>query len=347
MFCDHKEFSNHEMVIVCRDEAAGLSALIAIHSTTAGPAMGGCRISAYQTEDEAITDVLRLSRGMTYKNVMAGLPFGGGKAVIVADPHTEKTPQLLRAFATRVDRLGGTFITGEDIGTTVTDIETMRAVTPHVRGIPENGPGDPSPMTALGVFAGIQAAVGHQLKIPNLKGVRVIVQGLGAVGMRLAKMLNDARARLIVSDIDHERVIRVCDRFGATAASPESCHAEEADVFAPCARGALLRKETIEDLRVSVVAGAANNQLATSRDGQRLMDRGILYAPDYVINAGGVISTALEGPSFDGTILLERVHRIADLLREIFHRADAEAIPTSVMADRMAEERLAKLRTQQ
>ena len=144
MFCDHKEFSNHEMVIACRDEAAGLSALIAIHSTTAGPAMGGCRISAYQTEDEAITDVLRLSRGMTYKNVMAGLPFGGGKAVIVADPHTEKTPQLLRAFATRVDRLGGTFITGEDIGTTVTDIETMRAVTPHVRGIPENGPGDPA-----------------------------------------------------------------------------------------------------------------------------------------------------------------------------------------------------------
>jgi leucine dehydrogenase len=306
--------------------------------------MGGCRISAYRSEAEALTDVLRLSRGMTYKNIMAGLPYGGGKAVIVADPAIHKSPALLKAFATRVNQLGGTFITGEDIGSTVADIEVMKTVTPYVRGIPENGPGDPSPMTALGAFLGIQAAVAHRYEKTNLQKVRVIVQGLGAVGMRLAKLLNDAGATLIVSDVDKKKMDLACETFGATASDPHSCLRQEAEVLAPCAVGAVLNEQVIDSLRVKIIAGAANNQLATYQDGKRLLERGILYAPDYVVNAGGVISTAFEGPSFNRAAMLDRVHRIPDLLREIFQRAETAAAATSVVADQMAEDRLSKLR---
>jgi leucine dehydrogenase len=341
---DQKEFDNHELVAFCNDAEAGLSAIIAIHNTTAGPAMGGCRMMRYGTYNEALADVLRLSKGMTYKNIMAGLPYGEGKAVIVADPRKEKTPELLMAFAQQVARFGGRFITGEDVGTTVVDIEVMRRVTSHVRGIPENGPGDPAPMTALGVLKGIETAVKRRLKASDLKGVRIVVQGLGAVGGRLLTLLHEAGATLIVSDIDAERVEAARIQFSATAAPPHLCHVVEADVYAPCALGGTLSERTIADLRDSIIAGAANNQLATAEDGRRLADRGILYAPDYVINAGGVISGALEGPSFDRAELLKHVGCIADTLHEIFVRAEAEKLPTSMVADAMAQERLARAR---
>jgi leucine dehydrogenase len=342
----HEEFDNHELVAFCRDAGTGLSAIIAIHDTSAGPAAGGCRMMRYATFADALTDVLRLSKGMTYKAIMAGMPFGGGKAVILADPRKEKTPELLMAFAERVARLGGTFITGEDVGTTVADIEVMRRVTPHVRGIPANGPGDPSPMTALGVLKGIETAVKHQLRAHDLKGIRVIVQGLGAVGWRLSKLLRNAGAILIASDIDLELMEKARTQLGATIVPPDHSPAAEADVYAPCALGGTLSERTIGDLRVSIVAGAANNQLATAEDGRRLADRGVLYAPDYVINAGGLISGALEGPSFDHAELLERVGQIPKTLRDLFTRAEAEKLPTSIVADLTAQERLAQARAQ-
>jgi leucine dehydrogenase len=344
MIHTHKEFDSHETVAVCTDQESGLKAIIAVHDTNAGPAMGGCRIVPYPEFEQALTDVLRLSKGMTYKNIMAGLPYGGGKAVIIADPRKDKTPKLIIAFAHRVAQLGGTFITGEDVGTTVADVELMRQVTPHVRGIPQNGPGDPSPMTARGVFGGIEAAVQHRLGKGDLSGTSIIVQGLGAVGWALAELLHRAGARLIVSDVDGEKVERARKAFGAAAVDPGRCHAAAADVYAPCALGGGLNEQTIAEIQTSIVAGAANNQLATSQDGARLASRGVLYAPDFVVNAGGVISTALEGPGFDNAILLARVTGIATTLREIFARADLEKLPTSQVASELAKERLAEAR---
>jgi leucine dehydrogenase len=344
MVREHPEFSEHEFVAFCQDPDTGLNAVIAIHDTNAGPAMGGCRMALYPRTEDALTDVLRLSKGMSYKNIMAGLPYGGGKAVIIADPRTDKTPALLAAFAAQVERLRGAFITGEDVGTTVGDIELMRRVTAHVRGIPANGPGDPSPMTARGVFGGIGVAVRRHLRSRDLRGIRVVIQGLGAVGMRLAAMLHEAGAVLIVSDTDPLRVDEAVARFGAMIAPAENCHAIEAEVFAPCALGGVLGDRTIPQLRVKIVAGAANNQLLTPMDGHRLAERNILYAPDYVVNAGGVISTALEGPSFDHSKLLHHVDRISDTLAEIFTLAEAEAQPTSAVADRLAKARLIQAR---
>lgn len=346
MVTSHTEYDDHELISFCRDAEAGLTGIIAVHDTAAGPAMGGCRMATYRSVENALTDVLRLSKGMSYKNIMAGLPYGGGKAVIIADPRTQKTPQLLTAFARNVERLNGSFITGEDVGTTVADIQLMRRYTGNVRGIPENGPGDPSPMTALGTFHAIEAAVRHRLGASDLKDIRVVVQGLGAVGMRLAALLHDAGASLVVSDIDPARVEDATARFDATPALPTACHLVDADVYAPCALGATLNESNIAELRATVVAGAANNQLATPEDGRRLADKGVLYAPDYVVNAGGVISTALEGLSFNHDVLMLKVATIASTLQTIFARADHQQLPTSVVADRMAQERLAAARAE-
>lgn len=341
MLNDHSEFDDHEAVVFCRDPRSGLSAIIAIHDTSAGPAMGGTRMIDYRSEADAMTDALRLSRGMSYKNVMAGLPYGGGKAVIIGDPGTDKSAERLKAFARHVDRLGGTFITGEDVGISVNDVQTMRSVTPHVRGIPENGPGDPSPMTALGVFEGMKAAVRHRHGSADLHGARVLIHGLGAVGMRLAPLLHEAGAKLVVTDIDAEKTRAARARFRAEVASPDAWSDAEMDIYAPCALGATLNEFTIPALKATVIAGAANNQLATRSDGQRLFNRGILYAPDYVINAGGVISTALEGPDFDATALHERVVAIGDTLQALFQQAESSGTPTSEVADQIARERLA------
>ncbi|MBP2298805.1 Leu/Phe/Val dehydrogenase [Azospirillum picis] len=338
---EHCQFDNHEAVYFCRDEASGLCAIIALHSTLRGPAMGGTRMVPYASDEEALTDVLRLSRGMTFKNVMAGLPFGGGKAVIIGDPAKDKSAALLQAYAVEIERLQGRFVTGEDVGIGMADVQAMSSVTAHIRGVPDGGAGDPSPFTASGVYDGIVAAVRHRLDRGSVEGIHVLVQGLGAVGMRLAERLFAAGARLSVTDTNPNRVEEARERFAAEAVDIASCCAADVDVYAPCALGATLDAATIPTLKASVVAGGANNQLATAEDGRRLHERGILYAPDYVINAGGVISTAHAGPSFDMGRMLDHVGRIAGTLEDIFRLSKAEGLPTSVIADRLARKRLA------
>jgi leucine dehydrogenase len=337
-------FDHHEQVVFCNDGATGLRAILAIHDTTLGPALGGSRMWSYLSETAALEDVLRLSRGMTYKNALAHLPHGGGKAVIIGPPGTAEKPALLRAFAHHVNHLGGRFITGQDVGVTLADIDAMAEVTPHLRGTSKGRVGDPAPHTTLGVFHGIAAAAAHQLCSANLEGLSVCVQGLGAVGMRLCRMLHLAGALLTVSDIREAEVRHAEEKYGATVVDPRHAHAADVDVFAPCALGGVLNHQTIPEIRARVVAGAANNQLATGADGVLLGKRGVLYAPDYVINAGGVIAIAQDGPAFDPQRLRQDVLRIAETLRHIFERAEAEGLPTSAIADRMAEERLARAR---
>ena len=290
------DFDDHEQVVFGHDRPSGLRAIVAIHSTALGPAAGGCRMWPYPSSDEALTDALRLSRGMSYKNAMAELGLGGGKAVILGDARTAKTPELLQAFGRLVESLGGRYITAEDVGTTTGDMQQVAAATGFVsglaRGTGEVG-GDPGPQTALGVFFGIQAAVRFQLG-RSLEGLTVAVQGLGGVGHPLCRLLAADGARLKVADARRERAEQVREELGATVVGTETIFDEDADVFAPCALGAVLHEHTIARLRARVVAGAANNQLAAAADGDALLKAGILYAPDYVINAGGIINVAHE-----------------------------------------------------
>lgn len=343
---DSRDFSDHEQVCFLAEPAADLRCIIAIHDTRLGPALGGCRMWAYADEAEAIADVLRLSRGMSYKSALAGLSLGGGKAVIIGDPRTDKTDALFEAFGRCVDRLGGRYVTAEDVGTGVPELEIVRRTTAHVAGIPEGGVGDPSPATAFGVFMGLKAAVRHRLGAETLDGLRVAVQGLGHVGLGLCAHLAEAGARLTVADLDPERLQQAESRFGASAVAPERIHAADADVYAPCALGASLNDTTIPEIRARVVAGSANNQLAEDRHGAMLRDHGILYAPDYVINAGGIINISHEstrngGRRYDRQLAFAHVARIHDTLTEIFAAADADGVPTSEAADRIAERRLA------
>jgi leucine dehydrogenase len=334
------DFAQHEEVVFCRDAAAGLSAIIAVHSTQAGPALGGCRMWPYADEAAALADVLRLARGMTLKAAMAGLAFGGGKSVIIGDPRRDKSEKLFLALARFVDRLGGRYIVAEDSGTSVADMEIVRRGTRHVAGIAEGGSGDPSPATAWGVFHGMRAAVRHRLGAESLEGLTIAVQGLGHVGRILCEHLAGAGARLVVSDIDEARVHRAVAELGAEAVAPEAIFTAPADVFAPCALGAVLDDATVPLLGAPVVAGSANNQLARPEHGAALARRGILYAPDYVINAGGIINIAHEGPGYERERAMAHVARIHDTLAELFGYADAERLPTSEAADRLAEARL-------
>lgn len=335
---DHPEFDGHELIVFGHDSATGLFAVIAIHDTRLGPALGGCRMWPYQNTDEALTDALRLSRGMTYKNALAGLDYGGGKAVIIADPKQDKTPELMRAFGRKVDALGGLYITGEDVGLTPADMEMIGKATKHVRGSARNERGDPSPYTALGVCYGIQSALAYKFGSTDLHGRKVSIQGLGNVGFSLARLLHDAGADLVVSDINRKSLERAIDAFGATSVDPENAHKVEADIFAPCALGAGLNSVSIPQLGAPIIAGSANNQLAEPADGQALAARGILYAPDYVINAGGVI--ALAKYDVEDEELEADVRQIGETLKTIFKRAETENAPTNVVADRIAEERL-------
>src|SRR5210317_226105 len=290
-------FDNHERVLFCRDEATGLCAIIAIHSTALGPAAGGTRLWTYASDDDALYDVLRLSQGMSYKNAMAGLKFGGGKAVIMKMPGFDGSDALFERFGEFVDTLGGDYITAEDVGMSEEIMATIARKTRHVSGLPlQSGKagGDPSPKTAYGLCCGIRSAVKVGLGREGLDGVRVAVQGVGNVGYHLCKLLHAAGATLLVSDLDETRVDRVCGEFGAErVSSAEILHAD-ADVLAPCALGAVLHEESIPRIRARIIAGGANNQLRSPEDGQRLADAGILYAPDYVINAGGIINVACE-----------------------------------------------------
>ncbi len=337
---DHPEFRGHEQVVFGHDAQSGLRTIIAIHDTRLGPAAGGCRMWAYASDAAALTDALRLSRGMTYKNALAGLDLGGGKAVIIADAKRDKTPTLLEAFGTQVERLAGRYCTAEDVGISSADMEIVARTTAHALGTEKTGLGDPSPYTALGVFEGIRAAVRHRFERDDLTGLTVSVQGLGNVGFGVARMLHAAGARLVVSDINADAVFRAVEAFGAQTVEPSRAHAVEADIFCPCALGAGLNAATIPQIRARIVAGAANNQLATDADGEALRRAGILYAPDYAINAGGIISIALAGPRDGDDLVREKTIAIGDTLTRIFRRADDEGRPTHVIADKLAEERL-------
>ncbi|WP_417782302.1 Leu/Phe/Val dehydrogenase [Terasakiella pusilla] len=332
------DFDNHENVVFGHDEQTGLKCIIGIHNTNRGPALGGSRFWNYNNEQEAITDVLRLSKGMTYKAAITGLDLGGGKSVILGDPKKIKTPDLMRAFGRVIERLNGAYITAEDVGTTVQDMDYIRESTEHVRG-KSTGTGNPSPVTAYGTFLGLKAAVKHKLKTDDLTGLRVMVQGVGNVGYYLCKDLHEAGAHLFVSDINQDSLKRTVEEFGATVVGLDEVYAQEVDIYAPCALGATINDKTLDQLKVQIVSGAANNQLAEARHGQALKDLGILYAPDYVINAGGLVNVASETDDYDPAVVKAKVEGIYDTLLEIFTRAEKENKPTSIIADVMAEER--------
>lgn len=333
-------FDNHERVLFCRDEATGLFAIIAIHSTALGPAAGGCRLWDYPDDTAALTDVLRLSRGMSYKNAMAGLKFGGGKAVIVKTPEFAGSDALYERFGAFVNTLGGDYVTAEDVGMTMDIMQMISRSTRFVSGLPPDSGkagGDPSPKTAYGVFCGIEAAAQAKLGRDDLQGLRVAVQGAGHVGYYLCKLLHAAGASLIVSDIDAARVERICDEFDAAPAALDDILFADVEVVAPCALGAILDKDSIPDIKASIIAGGANNQLRTDADGQRLNDAGILYAPDYVINGGGIINVACEYfGDVDDDGVMELVAKIGPRLAGIFEESARTGEPTNLIADRMA-----------
>jgi leucine dehydrogenase len=347
---DLREFDAHELVVFGHDAPSGLRAIIAIHSTTLGPAAGGCRMWPYASTAEAVADVLRLSRGMSYKNALAGLKFGGGKAVIIGDARRGKTPELFEAFGRFVDSLGGRYVTAEDVGTTTHDMTQVARGTRYVAGLgaaPGEAGGDPGPKTALGVFLGLKAAVKFRLGRADLTDVSVAVQGAGGVGYHLCGMLAAEGAKLSVADVRPVALQRVCDEFKARAVAVEEVLFEDVDVLSPCALGAVLSAQSIPRLRARVIAGAANNQLAQGQDGAALPAAGILYAPDYVINAGGIISVSREyhGGASEAQVIAD-IHGIPARLTEIFERARRENRTTNAVADELARERLGRQRQQ-
>jgi leucine dehydrogenase len=334
-----ESFDGHEHVAFHHDADSGLKAIIAVHDTTLGPALGGCRMWDYADDDAALTDVLRLSRGMTYKNALADLPWGGGKSVILGNARTDKTPAMMRAMGRFVESLAGIYIVAEDVGTNPDDMVEVARHTAHVRGVRGIGY-DPSPATAFGVFKGIEASVKARLGATDLRGVRVAVQGLGHVGFDLAAQLHGAGAILTVTDIDKAALDRAESELGATVVGLDDIYTADVDVYAPCALGATINDDTVPDLKASVVAGSANNQLAEDRHGDRLAERGILYAPDYVINAGGVIHIFHEGPDYDREAAFAHVGRIGETLTRIFARAKRDGITPAAAADQLALEKL-------
>ncbi len=337
----------HERVLFCSNPAVGLKAIIAVHSTVLGPGLGGVRMWPYASWDEALVDVLRLSRGMTYKAAAAGLNLGGGKAVILADPKKHKSEALFRCFGQYVESLGGLYITAEDVGTDMEDMELILAETRWVTGVSpaHGGSGDPSPVTAYGVLQGMKAAVERVFGEGALAGRRVAVQGLGNVGLHLASYLKERGAALVGSDIDAERVARARSELGMEIVGPEAILETECDVLAPCALGAVLNAETIPRLRCKIVAGAANNQLADeARDGRALHERGILYAPDFVINAGGLINVYNELTGYNRERAMRMTRGIYLNMMRVFQIAAAEGVPTYGAADRVAEERIEKVK---
>jgi len=342
---EHPEFDHHQQIVFGSDAGSGLRAIIAIHDTTRGPALGGLRIYPYASETEALTDVLRLSRGMSYKSAMADLPLGGGKAVIIADPRTAKTPELLRAMGRLVDSLGGAYVTAEDSGSSEADMQIIAEETRHVGGLrrASGESGDPSPFTAWGVFCALKSAVRHGLGRDDLEGLRVAIQGVGHVGAHLARHLADAGARLVLTDVDREALAHLAEELGAETTPPEAIFDAEVDLFAPCALGAVLDDDVVERLRARVVCGAANNQLATPAMAERLMARGILYTPDYVANAGGVIEIAWQRrEDYRREAVMAHIEGIGATLDELFARAASEGRSPATIADTMARERFGR-----
>ena len=334
-----KSVPGYERVLLGSDEAAGYEGIIAVHSTALGPAMGGTRYWSYKTEDDAITDVLRLARGMTYKNALAGLPFGGGKSIVIRDGTAANREQLFRAHGQLVNSLAGKYITAEDVGTSPADMEYILKETTYVGGL-QGRSGDPSPHTARGVFRAMQAAAKHKWGSDDLAGKTVAIQGCGHVGYFLAGELARVGAKLIVTDVDPAKVKHVVDDHGASGVAPDEIYSATADIFAPCALGGVLNDQTIPQLKTTLVVGAANNQLLEPRHGDLLQQRGVLYAPDYAANAGGVINgCSRELMGWDVAKTLAKTDAIYDTLINIFAMAERENIPTYQAADRLAEER--------
>lgn len=329
----------HEQLVLCHDKASGYRGIIAIHDTTLGPALGGTRFWQYASDDDAIVDALRLSRGMTYKNAVAGLNLGGGKAVIIGDNRTMRREMIFRAHGRFVESLGGRYVTAEDVGTSTADMDFVHMETDYVAGLATRS-GDPSPVTARGVFRAIQACARQRWGSDSIAGKTVAVQGLGHVGYYLCKELHAHEANLVVTDIDAARVKRAVDEFGARAVDLEQIYSVAADIFSPCALGGILNDDTIPKLKVEIVAGAANNQLLEERHGDALEARGLLYAPDYVANAGGVINVYSELAGWTSQRALRKADEIYETTLGVFEIAKETSVPTYVAADRLAERRL-------
>ncbi|MFC3094999.1 Glu/Leu/Phe/Val dehydrogenase [Alteromonas sediminis] len=345
---EHPEFDNHEHVSFYHDKDAGLKAIIAVHNTNLGPALGGCRMWPYANSEEALTDVLRLSKGMTYKAAMAEVPLGGGKSVIIGNPRADKSMNMMKAMGRFVDTFGGAYYTAEDSGISVQDLQYMAEESQyiagtqakyHVRG--EVADGNPAPSTAYGTFVGLKAAVESKLK-SDLQGVRVAIQGVGHVGLRLARHLHEAGAELVVSDIFPENVEQAEKQFNAKVVSPDQILSADVDVVAPCAMGAIINEKTLAEMKARVIAGAANNQLSEERIGKLCQQAGILYAPDYVLNAGGIIDIHHQRMESSDDALRSHIEKIGDTLTAIFNRSDREQQATNIVANNMAEERFSK-----
>ena len=332
----------HEQVVFCHNKDAGLKAIIAIHNTVLGPALGGTRMWPYKTEAEALNDVLRLSRGMTYKNAVAGLDIGGGKAVIIGDPATDKSEALFRAFGKFVDSLGGRYITAEDVGIDVNDMEHVYKETEFVTGVHQvhGGSGDPSPFTAYGTLQGLMATLQKKFGDEEVGKYSYAVQGLGHVGMEYVKLLKERGAKLFVTDINQSLVEKAVSEYGAEAVGLDEIYDVPADVYSPCALGGTLNDDTLPRLKAKVICGAANNQLATNAIGDELQRRGILYAPDYAVNAGGVMNVALEITGYNRERAMRMMRTIYHNLARIYEISERDGIPTYKAADRMAEERI-------
>lgn len=342
----YMEQYDYEQLLFCQDEQSGLKAIIAIHDTTLGPALGGTRMWTYESEALAIEDALRLARGMTYKNAAAGLNLGGGKTVIIGDPKKDKNEEMFRAFGRFIQGLNGRYITAEDVGTTVEDMDLIHEETDYVTGIsPAFGSsGNPSPVTAYGVYKGMKAATKEAFGTDSLEGKMIAIQGVGNVAYNLCKHLHAEGAELIVTDINKEAVRRAVEEFGARAVDPNDIYHTECHIYAPCALGATINDETIPQIKAKVIAGAANNQLKENRHGAEIHEMGIVYAPDYVINAGGVINVADELYGYNEERALKKVEGIYYNIERVIEIAKRDKVPTYVAADRLAEERIERMR---
>ncbi|HLR74173.1 MAG TPA: Glu/Leu/Phe/Val dehydrogenase [Virgibacillus sp.] len=343
----YMESYDYEQLVFCQDKNSGLKGIIAIHDTTLGPALGGVRMWTYNSEDEAIEDALRLAQGMTYKNAAAGLNLGGGKAVIIGDPKKDKNPEMFRAFGRYVESLNGRYITAEDVGSTVEDMDLIHMETDYVTGTSGYGSsGNPAPVTAYGIYKGMKATAKEAFGTDSLEGKTIAVQGVGNVAFRLCDYLHKEGAQLIVADINKAAVKQAVEKFGATAVDPDDIYEVTCDIYSPCALGATINDETIPKLKAKVIAGSANNQLKSAKHGDMVYEKGIVYAPDFVINAGGVINVAdeLQPHGYRQERAMKKVESIYDSLNKVFEISRRDNIPTYLAADRMAEERIQSIK---
>jgi leucine dehydrogenase len=339
--------NDHQKVVYCYDKATGLKAIVAIHDTTLGPALGGTRMWNYKSEGEALNDVLRLSRGMTYKAAITGLNLGGGKAVIIGDSKKDKSEAMMRRYGKCIENLNGEYITAEDVGTSPKDMEYIKMETNHVAGIPESlgGLGDPSPVTAYGVYMGMKACAQSLWGNDSLSGKVVAVQGVGHVGENLVKHLRSENAKVYISDINEERLAEISKKYGAEVVANNSLYDLDIDVYAPCALGATVNADTLAKLKCAIIAGAANNQLADEKvHGRMVMEKGILYAPDFLINAGGLINVYSELMGYSAKRAMEKTEHIYEVTLEILKKSREENIPTYEAANRIAEKRIEDIR---